>query len=204
MPLVRRDAAGPEPAEGERPQLGQGGPDERWAAARRLGAAAGDVAILAVALKTEPDPRVREAILTSLARVGNAESLAAVLPLLRSDAADLRTGALDALRAMAGAVAARLTDLLADPDPDVRLLACELARAIPAERAQQVLCDLIEQDAEVNVCAAAIEVLAEIGSGEAIPSLDRCARRFPNEAFLEFSIKVTVNRIAARPTSARG
>ena len=43
---------------------------------------------------------MREAIFTGLARIATAESAAAVVPYLRSDDASLRTGAIDALRAM--------------------------------------------------------------------------------------------------------
>ena len=77
------------------------------------------MAVLASALSRESDPRVREAIFTGLARIATAESAAAVVPYLRSDDASLRTGAIDALRAMPRLRAAHLPLLLADPDADV-------------------------------------------------------------------------------------
>jgi HEAT repeat protein len=155
------------------------------------------VGVLAAALLVEGEPRVREAMLTSLAKSGTPEAVAAVLPHLRSDDAGLRTGALDALRAMPSAVAPRLADLLQDPDPDVRILACELVRYAPAEQASKLLATVLEHDPEINVCAAAVEILAEIGGADDVVPLSACARRFSHASFLRFSIEVTLARISA-------
>jgi HEAT repeat protein len=181
--------------------LENGTDDERWAAARVVSALPGGVAALGRALGSEPDRRVREAILTSLARTGSGESVEALLPFVRSDEASMRTGALDALSAMKGAVGPYLPRLLGDRDPDVRLLACELARNLPADNATRLLCELLDAETEANVCAAAVEVLAEVGGPEALPALARCAERFRETAFLEFSIRLTAERI--RSQSAR-
>ncbi|MFZ3326051.1 MAG: hypothetical protein WA231_09235 [Methylocella sp.] len=48
-----------------------------------------------------------------------------------------------------------------------------------------------------NVCAAAVDVLAEIGDVQALPTLWRCAARFPNDPFLAFAIKVAADRLRA-------
>lgn len=181
----------------------QGTADERWAAARAAGTKPENVDALSAALAQETDARVREALFTSLARIATAESAAAVLPYLRSDDANLRTGALDALQAMPVATAARLPGLLADPDADVRLLSCELVRGLADDEANHLLCELLEVEVEKNVCAAAIEVLAEIGRPEALPSLSRCAARFDGDPFLAFSIKVATDRILSPPRANR-
>jgi HEAT repeat protein len=151
--------------------------------------------MLVAALPGETDARVREAILTGLARIATPESAAAVVPYLGSDDAGLRTGAIDALRAMPAACRPHLPRLLADPDADVRLLSCELTRDLPEGDANRLLCDLLESETEKNVCAAAVEVLAEIGRPEALPVLKTCAERFAGDPFLVFSIKVATDRI---------
>jgi HEAT repeat protein len=84
----------------------------------------------------------------------------------------------------------------------VRLLSCELARGLPDGDANRLLCDLLDVEAEKNVCAAAVEVLAEIGRREALPFLTRCAQRFDGDPFVTFSIKVAMDRIMA-PASTR-
>jgi hypothetical protein len=184
--------------------LASGNPDERWAAARAAANVDGGAKALAAALQTENDARVREAIFTSLARIGTPESANQLLPLLRSDDAQLRTGALDALRLMPEALRELLPTLLQDRDSDVRLLSCELARTLPGETATALLCGLLAGEQQVNVCAAAVEVLAEVGNASALPMLAECGRRFADAPFLGFAIKIAADRIKSQPSPARG
>jgi HEAT repeat protein len=194
MPLIRRPSASSE-APTAPTSLTEGTSDQRWAAVRAAGERPDAVPLLAAALAQESDARVREAIFTGLAQIATAESAAAVVPYVRSDDASLRGGALDALRAMPQACRPHLARLLADPDADVRLLSCELARVLPQGEASRLLCDLLERENEKNVCASAIEVLAEIGGPEALPVLARCAERFAADPFVTFSVKAATDRI---------
>ncbi len=194
MPLVRRPSP-PTEAAAAPASLTDGTVDQRWAAVRAAAERPDGVALLAAALPRESDPGVREAIFTGLARVATAESAAAVIPYVRSDDASLRTAAIDALRAMTTAIRPHLAGLLGDPDADVRLLSCELARGLPEDEANRLLGDLLARETEKNVAAAAVEVLAEIGRPEALPALDACAGRFAGDSFLLFSIKVAADRI---------
>ena len=63
--------------------------------------------------------------------------------------------------------------LLGDTDADVRMLATELARNMPPADATHVLCGLLEKEHHPNVCAAAVEVLAEVGTRDAFPAFRR-------------------------------
>jgi HEAT repeat protein len=200
MPLIRKDSSAPDtPQPGAAPldahRLTEGSASERRAAARALGATADEITALGAVLASEADPHVRGAIFTSLVRHAGPASVAAILPHLRSDDSGLRTGALDALRAMPAAVEPELDALLSDADPDVRLLACEIVRGLAPAQGTPLLAALLEREAEVNVCAAAVEVLAETGGQDALSALSRCAKRFANEPFLVFSVKVASDRI---------
>jgi HEAT repeats len=202
MPLVRRPtSATPPPApDGRRlaALLLDGTDDERWAAARGAFEIPDGLSLLGDALSRERVPRVREAIFTALAKIATLEAAAVVLPHLRSDDAAQRTGALDALRAMPSAAGGHLPQLLTDADPDIRLLACEIARRLPADEASRALVELIEREENANVCAAAVEVLAEIGGPPSLPALARCGARFPDDPFLGFAVKAASDRIGAR------
>ena len=66
--------------------------DVRWRAARALGGMANAVPVLSAALDAEQDPRVREAIMTALVRVGDKASVLALLPNLRSQDAGAAGG----------------------------------------------------------------------------------------------------------------
>jgi len=203
MPLVRKPqdpALAAPPTPGALAALSSADPEERWAAAR----AALNLEELARALPTEEDARVREAMFTSLARIDTVESAHHLLPLLRSDDAQLRAGALDALRMMPTAVEALLATLLQDQDADVRILSCELARNLSSEQATSMLCALLAREDQVNVCAAAIEVLAEVGSPAALPVLESCQQRFHDAPFLGFAIKIAMDRITSQSTAPRG
>lgn len=201
MPLIRKPT--------DRPALKKTGaddilkgladpdPDQRWAAAREAVGFVGGGAALAMALPTENDPRVREAMFTALARIGTPEAAAAAISLLRSDDANLRTGALDALRLMVSQMHDLLPNLLKDQDVDVRILSCELARSLPSAEATSLMCGVLDNETETNVCAAAVDVLAEVGGTEALPSLRACEVKFSDTPFLGFAIKAVVDRLAS-------
>jgi HEAT repeat protein len=202
MPLVRKPSA-PGPAAvaegaGLAESLLRGTDEERWAAARNAFEVPDGLALLSEALSREHIPRVREAIFTALAKIGTPEAASAVLPHLRSDDAAQRTASLDALRAMPAAAGRHLPQLLRDPDQDVRLLACEIARGLAADDAGRELIALIEREQNANVCAAAVEVLAEIGTSSSLPALARCGARFPDDPFLAFAVKAAADRIGSR------
>jgi HEAT repeat protein len=206
MPLVRKSTepvtiAALDPASIVN-KLASASDDERWVAARGAANIPGSAKALGYALLKERDARVREAIFTSLARIASAESVGFLLNALRSDDATLRTGTLDALRSMKGQVAPYILHLLQDGDADVRLLACELVRDLPGNDAEVLLCDLLDAESQPNVCSAAIEVLAEVGTARALPVLARCEERFRATPFLAFSIKVATDRIRSQSSSA--
>jgi len=73
----------------------------------------------------------------------------------------LRTGALDSLRAMPAAAGSVLPELLADPDADSGFSLRPGARSAN-RRSKRLLCDVLRTDTEVNVCAAAVDVLSKL------------------------------------------
>jgi HEAT repeat protein len=205
MPLVRKgsEANSPPAPRPTAAALSAAEESERWAAARALNAPE-DVPALSAALARETSASVREAILTSLCRIATPESAAAIVPAVRSDDASVRRGALDALISMPQAAAPHLPALLADDDSDVRLLSCEIVRALPSDQATELLIEALNVEDVPNVCAAAIDVLTEIGAPAALPVLKAVAERFGNEPFLQFAIKEAVARISAASAEERG
>jgi HEAT repeat protein len=202
MPLVRKPLPAPPPAKHDVAQLAAAlaspSDETRWSAARSAADAPQGLALLSEALAHETVPRVREAMFTGLARIGTPESAAVALRSLRSDDAAERTAALDALRAMPAAAAGHLPQLLTDPDADIRLLACDLARNVAAVEANELLTALLLRDTATNVCAAAVEVLAETGDAATLPAMADCAARFPDDPFLAFAIQAARDRIGSR------
>ena len=194
MPLIRRDP--PAPAEDGPPgssDLKSGDPDTRRRAVRSLGHGPEAVPVLMGALEGESDPAVLEAIFSALEVIPDAAS--PLTSLLRSDDAAVRNDAVEALQAMPDAVRPLLPGLLADPDADVRILSVEVTRCLPTEEMVSLLCGLLTRENSPNVCTAAVEILAEAGTAEAVPTLRRLAERFPTEPMLSFAVRIAIERI---------
>ncbi|EWY36798.1 hypothetical protein N825_25525 [Skermanella stibiiresistens SB22] len=192
MPLIRRGPSDGVPDNG-RPDLASGDPAERRRAVRALPRDPASVAVLMALLGTETDAAVREAVFTSLAAIP--EAAPSLAGLLRSQDAGLRNGAVEALQAMPGAVLPLLPELLADRDADVRLLAVEITRCLPADDATGSLCGLLDRETDANVCVAALEILAEVGTPDAAPAMRRLAGRFPGEPIVPFAVNAAIRRV---------
>ncbi|MER2265734.1 HEAT repeat domain-containing protein [Methylobacterium oxalidis] len=180
MPLVRRDP--PHPTENT-----TASESDRVEASHDLG----------LALGAEKDLRRREALLAKLLALSDVSAAAVLARHLRSEDAGLRNACIETLQAMPTAAALVLPDLLSDPDPDVRLLATEIVRAQPTETANRLLAALLDGETHPNVCGAAVEVLAEVGTAEAVPALRAVRTRFASEAFLPLAIDTVLTRLAS-------
>lgn len=210
MPLIRRPtpassgtaASAPDPG-AVLDALARGSDDERWSAARAAADLPSTVPALGGALAREKSAIVREALFSALAHIATPQSVETVLPFLRSDDALIRTEASDALLAMKDAARPYVPELLKDQEASVRILACVLVRDMPSQAAASLCCDLLDSEPEPNVCAAAVEALAEIGEPSALPALMRCADRFRATPFLEFSIGIAVDRLRSQRSSPR-
>ncbi len=178
-------------------QLHEGlGHERRWAA-RDLAGHPDTAAQLGAHLGDEQDPSVREALFTSLSTHANEAAASALIPLLRSEDASLRNGAIEALAGMPAAVAPRMAALLHDRDPEVRIFTVNLLGDLRHPRVADWLVDVLVHDNEVNVVAAAIEVLAEVGGPQHRPALAAVVRRFPDDPFIGFAADMAAGRAEA-------
>ncbi|HUQ52752.1 MAG TPA: HEAT repeat domain-containing protein [Gammaproteobacteria bacterium] len=205
MPLIRKPPSEPPAAAARAPDaaagaraLQHGTDDERWSAARAAAELEIGVPTLVEALTRERVPAVREALFSALVSIASPQSVAAILPFLRSEDATVRTEASDAVLAVKDAAWPHVPALLRDENPDVRILACGFARDMPRQAAVSLYCDLLDADPEANVCAAVAEALAEIGDAAALPALLRCAERFRATPFVAYSLGVAIDRIRSQ------
>jgi HEAT repeat protein len=176
-------------------RLAAADPDDRRHAARELARQGDAVEPLAARLHVETDARVRDALFASLAEIGGQDAAERVAESLRSEDAALRGGAVDALKSLADDAIDVLDALLDDADADVRILAVEVTRVWPSDVAVPRLRYVLEHDAHVNACAAAVDVATEVGTADLVPALQALRLRFPGEPFLAFAAEIACSRI---------
>lgn len=178
-------------------QLGDPDPRQRRLAARDLAAFPQATLGLGQALAVETDASVREALFTALASLASEAAVQSLLPLLRSEDASLRNGAIEALAAMPQAVAPCVDGLLQDADPDVRIFTVNLLGELRHASVPAWLVQVLRHETHVNVVAAALEVLAEIGGADELPALRAARQRFDDDAFIQFAADLAISRIEA-------
>ena len=155
------------------------------------------VPALCARLGVETAASVRSVIFTVLIGLLSAATVHGLLPLLRSEDVGLRNAAIEALQQMPDSLAPCVGDLLADNNSDVRICTVNVLGALADRRAPRWLEEVLRHDPHVNVCAAAVEGLAELGDAESRPALEALPKRFPDEPFIAFVVKAALQRIGA-------
>jgi HEAT repeat protein len=98
---------------------------------------------------------------------------------------------------MPRAVAPRIAALLGDADVDVRIFTVNLLGELRHEQVTQWLLNVLASEQDVNVVAAAIDVLAEAGQPEHVAALRNARQRFAQDPFIGFAADVAIARIAS-------
>lgn len=166
----------------------------RWAA-RDLVNCPNAAAALVEQLKLELDLSVREVILTTLTRLGDATAVAGLVDCLRSEDAALRNEAIEAMKQLPDEVAPIMHGLLQDSDPDVRIFTVNVLESLRHPDVESWLIEVITQDAHVNVCATAVDLLSEVGTGAALAPLQQLKARFSDEPYMQFAANLALRRI---------
>ncbi|CAK0776217.1 PBS lyase heat domain protein repeat-containing protein [Azospirillaceae bacterium] len=169
--------------------------DERRHAVHRLAQRPNTGELLCERLAMETDASVIQSILTVLMGNSDPAIVQFMISLLRSEDAVLRNGAVSVLHTVPEAVASHVIDLLADPDPDVRLMTVSLLLDLSHPHVAAWLTELVERETNVNVCAAALDGLAEVGGPDAVPAVHAALKRFSTEPYLVFVAETVLKRI---------
>ncbi|MBV1777226.1 HEAT repeat domain-containing protein [Burkholderiaceae bacterium DAT-1] len=167
----------------------------RWAA-RDLVDCPGASIHLVDRLKVEADPSVRAIIFSSLTCIGDAVAVDGLVEQLRSEDANLRNEAIEAMKQLPEQVAPIMKQLLHDADGDVRIFAVNVLESLRHPEVEHWLIDVIEQDPGVNVCATAVDLLGEVGSNSAKAALQGLKQRFADEPYIQFAADLALKRIA--------
>ncbi len=167
----------------------------RRQAARMLSRFPEGIPILCDHLEREPAVSVRSVIMTALIQSRSRAAVECLIRFLRSEHTALRNEAVEALQEMPDEIAPYMETLLSDPESDVRIFAVNILSVLPNPRAPEWLHNVILEDGHVNVCAAAVDCLAEVGTPGSIPALKKLRLRFGDQPFMTFAIDAALKRI---------
>ena len=170
-------------------------PSVRRAAARDLAVHPEAAMDMCDRLGIEFSPSVRAVLFTTLIHLQSSAVAARLAAFLRSEDAPLRNAAVEALQEMPEAVAPHVQELLADDDSDVRIFAVNILATLCHPRTPEWLAGVVRSDPHINVCAAAVDGLAEVGGPEVLTDIEKLRRRFEGNAFMEFAIDAAMRRI---------
>ena len=143
------------------------------------------------------DPLVRETALTHLARLDGAYPAQALIRLMREGDTALRNGAIETLGSLGERAVYALAPLIGDAgaDTDARIYALTALALVDSPRAAKLALDVALNDPDVNVCAAAVDVVAESGVRGMAAALDKVAARFPERPYLAFAAEAAQHRL---------
>jgi len=176
-------------------ELEQASPTVRRSAVRELSEFEDSAEILIDRLKHDEDPSVRDAILTSLIRLGNSFAVIGLVECLRSEDAALRNEVIEAMKQLPEKVARIMGDLLSDKDSDMRIYAVNILESLHHVQVETWLDGVIEHDTHVNVCATAVDLLGEVGTPASRTALNHLKARFPDEPYICFAVDLALKRI---------
>ena len=131
------------------------------------------------------DIGVQEAAERALRKIGGANAVTALIPLLRLEDAPVRNIAMDLLRNVGVKNIDALFQLLHDDDPDMRIFASDILGSTANILAVPHLCNALLRDPEVNVRYQAAVSLGNLGFQEAVVSLNSALE---DEEWVQFSV----------------
>ena len=152
-------------------------------------------AALLARLPHEDNAAVRSAIVAALASIGNADAVAGLARCLGGEDVWLRNAAIEVLRSLPDHVAPLMGHLLTDPDRDVRILALGVLEDLRHADAERWLLHVIECEGDVNVCSAALDVLAQLATPAARVPVTALLERFAAEPYVQFAGALVLRRI---------
>lgn len=154
------------------------------------------VDILADQLFVEEDKAVQEAIVTSLINIGDEYVARRAAEFLESEDAYIRNAGVEILSTIGENAIEVLHELIHHHDKDVRILAINALGENHIKDAVRFLRQIILEDDDENVVAAAIEYVSELGFEKIDKeTIMRASKRF-SSPFFQYVVKTAINKMA--------
>ncbi|MCS7215424.1 MAG: HEAT repeat domain-containing protein [Thermodesulfovibrio sp.] len=168
--------------------------ERRWAA-RDLAQYKEASQILLERIKNEEDVSVIENILSSLSSIRDEVAVKGLIELLRSENAYLRNAVIETLKSMPEEVESYIEELIKSPESDLRIFAINIMESLRHPKVLKWLKEIIENDENVNVCSTALDLVAEVGTEDFLPSIEKIKEKFSDEPYVQFVADLAIRRI---------
>lgn len=182
---------------GLKTNLNEGDEDQRRWAARDMAAFNEAVSPLIDQLHIEQSHVVRDAIYLSLQKIGNQDVVRQLIPFLSEEDAELRNSTIEVLQLIPEQIEVHIISLLNHQDSDVRIFAIDILQVLAHEKTPQWLLSVLKDETHVNVVAAAIDRLAEVGTAEMITDIEKVKQKFTDQQYIQFACNTALRRIQA-------
>lgn len=135
---------------------------------------------------------IQEAADRALRKIGGKSTVAAVIPLLRSDDAPARNLSMDILRAVGVQDLPALVELMRDEDDDVRIFVSDILGSTDSVAAIPALGEALLKDPEVNVRYQAAVSLGNLGLKEGAKYLNQA---LSDEEWIQFAVIEALSKV---------
>lgn len=119
----------------------------------------------------------------------------AVMDLLKLDNAYIRNLGISILRDFGNAIKYYIVKFLIGDDRDLRIFAINVLGDVNFAESRDMLIELLEGEADINVAMTAVDYMSEIGQPEDIPLLESLKERFAGDSYAEFAVDSAVKMI---------
>lgn len=168
--------------------------ERRWAA-RDLAKYKEASPYLLKVLQNEKDISVREVILSSLLDLRDEIAVKGLIELLKSDDALLRNEVIETLKEMPEEVVPHIEKLINSEDSDLRIFAINIMESLRHPKVLEWLKQILDKEKNVNVLANALDLVAEVGTDEFIPLIEKIKENFKDEPYIQFVSDLAIGRI---------
>jgi len=178
-------------------RLKEGSEKERLAAVRRLEQQGDETVVDALLdlLAYGNNRLIQEAALAALIRINTTQVAEAAVRLLESSDPWVRNAAVEILQGLGETASDVVRELLQSSDSDLRLFAVNVLEEAKYRKAVSLLQEVVNNDSNVNVVAAAVEYLGEMGSRITdVRCLENVGRRF-KDPFLHYAVAEALKKI---------
>ncbi len=142
----------------------------------------------------ESEVSVRGSIFTALLKLKDEAAIRELIELLHSDSAALRNEVIEILQQLPDEVSTHIQALLYHQNSDIRIFALNILQTLCHPDTPKWLVNVIDHESHVNVCATALDVIAEVSSVEILPALEKLKTRF-TDPYIRFAVEATIKRI---------